>query len=53
MVKTQVTITVDRELLSVIEEYRKRVYSDLSRSAIFGILLREAMSHRREMSVAR
>ena len=53
MVKSQVTVTIERELLSVIEEYRKKVYPGVSRSGVFGILLREAMSHRREISVAR
>jgi metal-responsive CopG/Arc/MetJ family transcriptional regulator len=53
MVKSQVTITIERELLSSIDEYRKRIYPDLSRSAVFGILLREAISHRKEISVVR
>ncbi len=53
MVKSQVTVTIEQELLSIIEEYRKKVYPSLSRSAVFGILLREAMSHRREISVVR
>jgi len=53
MVKSQVTITIERELLSSIEEYRKKVYSDLSRSAVFGILLRKALRDESDIAIAR
>lgn len=53
MVKAQLTVTIDEELLSSIWSYKKRSYPYLSKSAMIEILLADAMSHRKEMSVAR
>ena len=53
MVKEQLTVTIDKELLSRIWSYKKKSYPYLSKSAMIEILLAEAMSRRKEISVAR
>lgn len=53
MVKEQLTVTIDKGLLSSIWSYKKKSYPYLSKSAMIEILLADAMSRREEISVAR
>lgn len=54
MTKKQLTVTIDRELLSSILSYKKKNYPYLSKSAMIETLLSETMStHERDLSVVR
>jgi len=54
MTKEQLTVTIDRELLSSIWSYKKKNYPYLSKSAMIETLLSENMgAHKRDMSVVR
>lgn len=54
MVKQQLTVTIDKELVSSILLYKKRNYPYLSKSAMIETLLTEAMSsHKSDLSVVR
>lgn len=54
MTKEQLTVTIDRELLSSIWSYKKRNYPYLSKSAMIETLLSETMNtHERDLSVVR
>lgn len=54
MTKEQLTVTIDRELLSSIWSYKKKNYPYLSKSAMIEILLSETMNtHTRDLSVVR
>jgi len=54
MVKKQLTVTIEEELLSSIWSYKKKNYPYLSKSAMIETLLSEAMNvHKRDLSVVR
>lgn len=54
MTKEQLTVTIEKDLLSSIWSYKKRNYPYLSKSAMIEILLAEAMREwRKDLSVVR
>lgn len=56
MVKDQVTVTIDRDLLKRVEQVRKEAYPGASRSLVIELLLRSALTEKRyklDISVAR
>ena len=54
MVKKQLTVTIEEDLLLNIWRYKKETYPYLSKSAMIEILLTEVMKSReRDLSIAR
>jgi len=53
MVKIQVTIMIESELLRKLDNYRRKVFPDLSRSTFISMILREYLRGRGDISVVR